>query len=44
METKEEFCDGPLKQKGFNEKGIPIWYCEICKENVYGYNHRRINK
>ena len=40
----EEHCDGPLEQSGINEKGIPIWYCETCKENVYGYNHRRINK
>ena len=44
METKEEFCDGPLEQSGINEKGIPVWYCKTCKENMYGYNHRRINK
>jgi hypothetical protein len=33
-------CNGPLKQTGIDDKGKPIWYCEICKKEVYGYNHR----
>jgi hypothetical protein len=43
-EEHKNRCNGPLEQNGISDKGIPIWYCIVCKENVYGYNHRRIYK
>lgn len=41
MEKDKDTCDGPLKQVGYTDKGAPKWYCETCKKEVYGYNHRR---
>jgi hypothetical protein len=41
MIKEQNTCDGPLKQIGLTDKGIPIWYCETCKKETYGYNHRR---
>jgi hypothetical protein len=37
----EEYCNGPLKQIGITDKGIPLWFCETCVKDVLGYNHEK---